>query len=88
MTERTRTNPLLANRSQSPSYGGTVIVNGHAVPTEIHAYATWLNSRERRVGTWRVVERDGERRVEWMQERGSTDWLKEQGFAPKMGRVA
>lgn len=82
------TNPLRRPPATSPSYGGTIIVNGHTVPTEIHEYAAWLNSRERRNGTWRVVEVEGERRVMWMEERGSTDWLREKGFAPKMGRVA
>lgn len=82
------TNPLRRQPATSPSYGGTVMVNGHAVPTEIHAYAAWLNSHEHRAGTWRVIEREGVRGVEFMTENGSTDWLREKGFAPKVGRVA
>lgn len=88
MTERTRTNPLLANRTQSAGYGHPIIVNGHTVPTQIHEYAAWLNSREKRDGTWRVLEKDGERRVEFLTEKGSTDWLREKGFAPKIGQRA
>jgi len=82
------TNPLRRQPATSPSYGGTIIVNGHTVPTEIHEYAAWLNSRERRVGTWRVMDKDGERRVEFLTERGSAEWLAEKGFAPKIGRAA
>lgn len=82
------TNRLLKPRSQSANYGQTIIVDGHAVPTEIHAYCAWLNERERRAGTWRVVEREGHRQVEFLTERGSADWLADKGFSPKIGNTA
>jgi hypothetical protein len=85
MTERT--NPLL-NRRPSGAGNGFVMVGDHQVPTEIHAYCAWLNERERRTGTWRVVERDGHRQVEFLTERGSAEWLADKGFAPKVGRAA
>lgn len=87
MTEP-RTNRLIASRPQSANYGQTIIVDGHEVPTEIHAYCEWLNQREKRHGNWRVVDRDGHRQVEFITERGSADWLADRGFAPKVGRAA
>lgn len=87
MTERT--NPLLRQRQHSANYGQTVIVEGHPVPTEIHEYAAWLNSRDRRTGTWRVMDREHGRQVEFMTERGSDGWLAEKGIQPpKIGRAA
>lgn len=87
MTERT--NPLLRQRQHSANYGQTIMVEGHAVPTEIHEYNAWLQSLEKRTGNWRVVEKGGHKQVEFMTERGSSDWLAEKGIAaPKIGRAA
>lgn len=86
MTERT--NPLLNRRNSQTASGGTIIVNDQPVPTEIHAYCEWLNRLERRTGIWRVVEREGHKQVEFMTERGTADWLKDQGFTPKVGKAA
>lgn len=87
MTERT--NPLLRQRQHSASYGQCINVDGHTVPTDIHEYAQWLQQLEKRTGNWRVVEKGGNRQVEFLTERGSSDWLAEKGFAaPKIGRAA
>ena len=81
------TNPLRRPPATNAGHG-YVMVDGHQVPTEIHAYCEWLNQREKRHGAWRVVDRDGHRQVEFMTERGSAEWLADRGFAPKIGSAA
>lgn len=81
------TNPLRRqpDTSRAP---GTAFVNGEHIPTDIVGYCAWLNSKERRNGTWRVVDDGNGRTVTFVVEQGSADWLAERGFAPKIGKAA
>lgn len=88
MTER-RTNRLIhvadAGGNRAPPF---ITVNEEQVPTEIYAYCAWLNGKERRRGTWTVVNVEGRKTVEWREEVASEDWLRERGLLPKIGRAA
>jgi hypothetical protein len=95
MTEP-RTNRLLgaasAFRGKCPPF---VSVEGsdEQVPTEIHAYCAWLNSKEHRRGTWIVVkigndDESARKGVDWRPEVASDDWLREKGLIPQIGRAA
>jgi len=88
------TNPLRrqpATNSNTPAY---VMVNDQQVPTDIVEYCAWLNAKERRNGVWIVVEEKDDRgdplprRLDWKEQTGSTDWLREKGLLPRIGRAA
>lgn len=81
------TNPL-RQRPATSAGQGYVMVDGHQVPTDIHAYREWLEQHDHRHGSWRVVSRENGRSVEFMTERGSAEWLADRGFAPKIGKAA
>ena len=89
------TNPLLgqARRGIAPAFITIAGRDGdEQVPTEIHAYCAWLNSKEHRQGVWIVVETGGadskRKAVEWREQTGSDDWLRERGLMPRIGRAA
>jgi hypothetical protein len=86
MTERP-TNPLLNAARVGRSLAAFVEVNGHQVPTDLDGYCAWLNERERRRGTWRIVTAGTERELMWQPEIASSEWLRERGLIPQFDRA-
>lgn len=81
------TNPLKLRANPATSYGGSVVVNGQTIPTDIEGYVEWLNSREPRKGRWVVKETEGRKSFDFVTETATTDFLRERGLVPKMQRV-
>jgi hypothetical protein len=85
MTER-RTNRLVGDGGiNRPAF---VSVGGGDAPTGLDDYCAWLNSKERRTGRWVIIERDGQRSVDFRTATASDEWLRNRGLAPNIGRAA
>lgn len=92
MTDQS-SNPLLSRHRSAVGTAAFVNVGDEQVPTEIYAYCSWLNSKERRHGVWVVIvigkDSATERKtVEWRAATASDAWLEERGLIPKVGRAA
>lgn len=57
-------------------------------PLDLEGYCAWLNGREKRRGRWVIVDRDGDRRVDWQTDVATDDWLRERGLVPAIGSKA
>lgn len=85
MTER-RTNRLVGDDSVNrPAF---VNIGGGHVSTTLDDYCAWLNSKERRAGRWVIIERGGQRSIDFKTENASEDWLRSRGLAPNIGKAA
>lgn len=73
------TNPFRNRGASEPSGQHT------GAPTNVDDYVQWLNRLERRPGRWAVVSKEGTRQVEYLQERGTSEWLADQGIKPRIG---
>jgi len=51
--------------SEGSSLPSSTTVNGVSVPTDLEGYCGWLNAHNRRAGCWVVVERNGQRVVDF-----------------------
>lgn len=81
------TNPLRLRPDHGTSHGGSIVVNGQTIPTDIEGYVAWLNSREPRQGRWVVVEKEGRKSFDFLTQTATIDFLQERGIVPKMQKV-